>query len=240
MKKFAKWIGGGLGWALLGPLGGIIGFLVGSMIDQGPDQLQQYNQRTTTPGDFMMSLLVLVAAMMKADGKVMRSELYYVKNYFIQTFGPAAASEGIGYLQDLLKRTIPVKDICHQIARRLDYSSRLQMLHFLFGIAQADGKINNEELNLLQFIGLHLKINPNDYESIKSMFIKKTDSAYKILNIDKHASNEDIKKAYRKMALKYHPDKVSYLGEDVKNEAEKKFQKVNEAFEKIKKERGFK
>lgn len=239
MAKFAKWLGGGLGWAFLGPLGGILGFLVGSIIDQDTQEVQQQQtKQQTTTGDFMMSLLVLVAAVMKADGRVLRSELNYVKSYFVQTFGKESAAEAIGYLRDLLKRNIPVKDVCHQIAHRLDYSSRLQMFHFLYGIANADGTIKDEETKLLNFIGQHLGISENDISSIRSMFISETGSAYKILEIDPNASNEEVKKAYRKMAMKYHPDKLNYLGEDVKQEAEKKFQKVNEAYEKIKKERG--
>jgi DnaJ like chaperone protein len=240
MAKFGKWLGGGLGWAVLGPLGGILGFLIGSMFDEDTKQIRQQatSRRKTTSGDFMMSMLVLVAAIMKADEKVMRSELEYVKRYFTQTFGRDAASEALVYLRDLLKRNIPVKDVSRQIGNRLDYSSRLQMLHFLFGIAQADGQVHKRELDILNFISTNMGISSKDFDSIKSMFIKQIDGAYKILEVDRSASNEDIKKAYRKMALKYHPDKVAYLGEEVKQEAEKKFQKVNQAYEQIKKERG--
>ena len=84
MAKFGKWIGGGLGWAFGGPIGALIGFTVGSMFDGGKSQTQRgasgYSGRTTT-GGYVMSLLVLVAAVMKADGKVLKSELDYVKKF---------------------------------------------------------------------------------------------------------------------------------------------------------------
>jgi DnaJ like chaperone protein len=81
-------------------------------------------------------------------------------------------------------------------------------------------------------------ISEKDFESIKAMFFKDTKSAYKILEITPDASDEELKKAYRKMAIKYHPDKVSHLGEDVQKAAKEKFQQLNAAYEAIKKERG--
>jgi DnaJ like chaperone protein len=243
MGKFGKWIGGGLGWAFFGPLGGIIGFVVGSMIDTQPGIIPASEgqatrtRRTTTTGGYVMSLLVLVAAVMKADGKVLKSELDFVKQFFVRSFGASSAKEAIRMLGDLLKQNIPVIDVCHQIQKNMDYSSRLQLLHFLFGIAQADGKIDSNELSSIELIAKNMGISLKDIESIRSMFIKNTDAAYKILEVEPAATNEEIKKAYRKMAVKYHPDKVSYLGEDFQKAAKEKFQKVIEAYEDIKKER---
>ncbi|TDN97179.1 TerB family tellurite resistance protein [Sunxiuqinia elliptica] len=245
MGKFAKWIAGGLGWAFLGPLGGIVGFVVGSMMDTnngqaGPAGSTTTRQpHTTTTGGYVMSLLVLVAAVMKADGKVLRSELEYVKQFFVRSFGSSSAQEAIKMLRDLLKQNIPVADVCLQIQKNMDYSSRLQLLHFLFGIAQADGQVDTTEFKMIEHMAQNMGISSKDFESIKAMFIANTDAAYKILEVDANATDEEIKKAYRKMAMKYHPDKVSYLGEDFQNAAKEKFQKVNEAYESIKKERKF-
>ena len=237
MGKFTKWIAGGLGWAFLGPLGGILGFVLGSIFDESKQQQQTSGYNMTTTGGYAMSLLVLVAAVMKADDKVRRSELDYVKKYFVQIFGEESASEALKMLRDLLKQNIPLKNVCVQIRQNMDYSSRLQLIHFLFGIAGADGSIHPKELNVIEFICQHLGISDSDRESIKSMFVEDTQSAYKILEIDPSATDEEVKKAYRKMANKYHPDKVSHLGEDFQKAANQKFQKVNEAYEKIKKER---
>jgi DnaJ like chaperone protein len=237
MGKFGKWIGAGLGWTFGGPLGAILGFALGSFIDAADVQVIKGERRTTT-GDFIASLLVLVASIMKADGKVLRSELDYVKRYFVQAFGNESALEAMQMLRDILKQNIPVRDVSIQIKQRMDYSSRLQLLHFLYGIAIADGKIDPAEIQLIEQIAYYLGISSADSGSIKNMFVKSTDSAYIILGVNKNATNEEIKKAYRKLAVKYHPDKVSYLGEDIKNKAKEKFQQISEAYESIKKERG--
>lgn len=241
MAKLGKWITGGLGWAIFGPIGGIVGFVVGSMFDntQVIYGRQEYEPgQPTTQGGYIMSLLVLVAAVMKADGKILKSELDYTKQFFVRSFGPAAAAEAIKILRDLLNQSIPVTDVCHQIKQNMDHPSRLQLLHFLFGIASADGIVHEAEHKLIKHIAEHMGISQKDYESIESMFVANTDAAYKILEAEPTATDDDLKKAYRKMALKYHPDKVHYLGEEVQKAAHEKFQKVNEAWETIKKQRG--
>ncbi len=241
MAKFGKWIGGGLGWAFGGPIGAIIGFTVGSMFDGGKGQTQTsgttgYSGRTTT-GGYVMSLLVLVAAVMKADGKVLKSELDYVKKFMVHNFGEASAVEAIKLLKDILNQTIPVDEVCHQIRQNMNSSARLQLVHFMFGIAQADGHVDTSELKLIAHICQQMGISNSDFESIQAMFVPNTESDYKILEIERSATDDELKKAYRRMAMKFHPDKVSHLGEDFQNAAKEKFQKVNQAYESIKKER---
>jgi len=243
MAKFGKWIGAGLGAFAGGPIGAILGFVLGSAFDVSTqvntNQSNTYRRTgyQTTVGGYAMSLLVLVAALMKADGKTMKSELDYVKDFFIRNFGIQSANEALRLLRDLLQQNIPVTDVCHQIQSNMDYASLLQLMHFLWGIAQSDGEIHESEVKLIAHIAVNLGIKSNDYESIKAMFLKNTDSSYKILEIEPTATDDEVKQAYRKMAKKYHPDKVSYLGEDFQKDAKEKFQKVNLAYEEIKKQR---
>lgn len=239
MGRLGKWIGGGLGFVMGGPLGAVLGFLVGSMVDSATIQDSTYSTSAsrTAQGDFGMSLLVLVAAMMKADGKVVKSELDFVKQFFVRQFGQSAASEALKMLRDILKQEIPVKDVCLQIRNNMDYSSRLQLLQILFNISIADGAVHPLELEAIEKMSGYLNISTSDFISIRNMYVPETDSSYKILEIDRSATDEEVKKAFRKMAMKYHPDKVSHLGEEFRRSADEKFKKLNEAYEKIKKER---
>lgn len=239
MARFGKWIGGGLGWVMGGPIGGLLGFLVGSIVDNTTVSTAAYSSADmrTTPAAFGVSLLVLIAAVMKADGKVVKSELEYVKDFFVRQFGRESATEATMMLRDLLKQNIPLYEVCNQISRSMDYSSRLQLLHLLYNVSLADGIIQIQEINTIDTIAQHLKINAADIQSIRNMFVPDTNSLYKILEIEPSATDEELKKAYRRMAMKYHPDKVSHLGEEFKKTASEKFKMVNEAYKKIKKER---
>lgn len=237
MGIFGKWLGGGLGFVMGGPIGGLLGFLVGSMIDGTTVATTTYTPGRTSQGDFGMSLLVLVAAVMKADGKVVKSELDYVKHFFVRQFGEDSAKHALLTLKDILKKEIPVRDVCLQIRGNMDYSSRLQLLHLLFNVSLADTVIHPLEMQIIEKISSYLGVGSGDFLSIKNMFIPETDSSYKILEIEPSATDDEVKKAYRKMAVKYHPDKVSHLGDDIRKSADEKFARVNEAYNKIKKER---
>ncbi len=241
-SSYGKWIGGGLGWAFGGPIGGILGFVFGSMFDgmQSGTYAYKPGQETgrTQATDFSVSLLILAAAVMKADGKVMKSELDFVKRFFNTQFGEEIANRNISMLREVLKQDINVYDVSIQIKQYMEYASRLQLLHFLFGIAMADGKTHEREVNMISSIAGFLGLDSSEFNSIKAMFVKDSTSAYKILETTPDASDDEIKKAYRKMAVKYHPDKVSHLGEDIIKAAKEKFQKLSTAYNQIKKERG--
>ena len=261
--SFAKWVGGALGWSFGGPIGAIIGLAIGSMIDgatenggfllgEGNTRRRTTTRRTTSrprtqtrtrpqtrSGDFEVSLLILASVVIKADGKQEQSELDFVRKQFVSMYGKDRANQAFRLFKNISKQNIPTRKVCLQIREMMDHSSRLQLLHFLFGIAKADGMVTDDEVSQIYMISGYLGISSRDYGSIKAMFYNSTDNAYKILEITKNASDEEVKKAYRKMAKKYHPDKVIHLGKEHQKGAEEKFRQVQKAYEQLQKERGF-
>ena len=242
-----RWIAAILGYTFFRFPGAILGFIVGSLLDNligkkngGSFQqvFQQQRGDSVTPADFELNLLSLASLVIKADGTVNQSELDYVRQYFVQAYGTERANATFRVFNDVIKkRQVSAQNICSLLRSRTRYESRLQILHFLFSIANADGHVSDPEVKEINRISDFLGVQFRDFESIKAMFFKNPDSAYKILEIERTA--KDIKAAYRKLAKKYHPDKLQHMDEAYQKGAEEKFRKVREAYEQLQKERGF-
>ncbi|CAL2078846.1 TerB family tellurite resistance protein [Tenacibaculum sp. 190524A02b] len=251
MGKFAKWLGAGAGFTLGGPIGAIIGFVVGSFIDEVSiedikQEQQEYEEAKHTrgsdyvqSGDFEISLLILASVVIKSDGRIDPKELDYVRLYFVKLYGKQRANHAFKLFNGIVKKDVSTRQVCLQIRKYMSHSSRLQLLHFLFGIAKSDGEVTSSEEQVIKRIAGYLYINEYDYTSIKAMFYKEVDSAYKILEVVPSVTDDEVKKAYRKMVKKYHPDKLGDVGEEHKKVAKQKFQEIQLAYDKLKKERGF-
>ena len=240
--SFAKWIGASVGWSFGGPIGAIIGLALGSLVDNSSRkfQTQKRARSQTQSGDFEVSLLILASLVIKADGKQDRRELDFVRRQFVQMYGKARANQAFRLFKAINQQSnISLRQVCLQIQQMMDHASRLQLLHFLFGIAKADGAVAASEVSVIEQIAQYLRISTNDFQSIKAMFYSSQANAYKILEIEKGASPQAIKKAYRKKAKKFHPDKVQHLGEAHQKGAEEKFRKVQEAYEQLQSKIGF-
>jgi len=229
-----KWIGAAAGWFFGGPIGGIIGYYVGKNI---------FASKIDNKTAFEISLLILSSVVIKADGKVLKSELDYVKKFFTNTFGTKKSNEYFRMFNNLNKQdySSKLRQVCLQLNSHINHSSRLEIIHFLFGVAASDNDIHPKEVETIKRIATYMNINPYDFESIKSMFLAKggvsSEQHYTVLGITKDATDTQVKKAYRKMAVKYHPDKLQGVSEDIKKLAEEKFMKVKEAYEQIMKGR---
>ena len=231
----------------------IIGFVIGSIIDflsrgnQSKAQTQSsgsgfdYYRQRATQYDFPTMLMALSAVVMKADGSVKRAELDYVKGFFTAQFGNQFTREHLQVLKHFLDNgQIPISDICNDIRNRISVDGRIQMVHYLFQVAKADGHVDDSEMKIIEQLANKLGIPAMEFDSVKNMFYRSADSDYKILGIEATASDEDVKRAYRKMAITFHPDKVAQMGEAYQKGAKEKFQQIQDAYENIKKKRGIK
>lgn len=257
---YGKWIGGIVGFMAAGPLGALAGYAIGSMLENNTESdfntAGRYTrEESTTYGQrnsFMFSLLVMASYIIRADGKIMHSEMEFVRQFLRRNFGEAAVNEGNQILLNLFeqrkrmdankpqafKNTIYECGV--QIKNNLGYEECLQLLSFLAQIAKCDGNVCKEEIDALKEVAIAMGLSVLEVDSMLNLGGKTLDEAYKVLEIDSSATDDEVKAAYRKLALKHHPDRVATLGEDVKKAAEEKFQQINNAKEMIYKARGMK
>ncbi|HIF48484.1 MAG TPA: molecular chaperone DjiA [Cytophagales bacterium] len=238
----SKWLFALIGYSFFRFPGAIMGYFLGNLIENfsTKNKFKKSRVNNISSQEFELNLLALASLVIKADGKVTKQELDYVRSYFVSAYGKERANATFKIFNDNIKNLgiSPVK-ISMLFNSALNYESRLQVIHFLFGIAKADGNVSVSEINkLLEFSNL-LRLSYADFQSIKAMFINEVGGAYKILEIEKSATDNQVKKAYRDLAKKHHPDKVQHLGDAYVKAAQDKFQKIQKAYERIKQERGF-
>ena len=244
-------IGAFIGFLSSGFFGAVVGFMIGSYIDQayGSSTEESYEQNNFSnpyrsqnvhPADFKNSLLILIAAVMKADGVAMKSELDLVKSMLLRTYGENESRLMLLKLRDYLKEEHNLYDVCRNLRNRMGYSPRLELVHILFRISRADGVISDAELQLIQQVATQLGISTPDFLSLRAMFVESVDSDFKILDVSNSATEEEVKKAYRKLALRFHPDRLQGLSDNEKKSAEEKFIRVQKAYENIKRKKGWK
>ena len=267
MANILKWLFAGLGWSIGGPIGALLGYWLGKAIS--PDRQiggasgfssshRGPYRNTGTQQDINVALMVLIAAVMKVDGTVKRSELDYVKRFLLQNYGEDRGREMLKVLQQMVEQDIPIDQVCQQIKINTDYSTRYHMVDFLFGIGAADGDFHQSEISMLRLIAQYLGISTSDYTSINERHVGGSDSnysdysgssngssssrsytkdPYRVLGIDSSATDEEVKKAYRRMAMKYHPDRVAGMSEEMQRNAAEQMKEINEAYEVIKQRR---
>jgi len=267
MSNYSWLIGGGIGWFLLGPLGAVIGGIIGSAVGKTPrgegsprgsfwSKAADFNRRTyqqsrkqdtnrsTGQGDMVLSFLALFAEVIKADAKVRASEVQLVKKFLVQSYGKNRAVGLMQILKKLLKSSYNLDDVCYQIRLEMEPNYKLQVIQLLFQVAVADDELLEVEVSTIRNLAKKIGVQISQFDSIRSMFQQRAehsgDFSYRILGLKKTATPAEIKSTYRKLVKENHPDKAGHLGKEFRELAERKFKEINGAYQKIKKERGFK
>ncbi|WBM75523.1 TerB family tellurite resistance protein [Saprospira grandis] len=247
-QHIGKILGLLLGGLLYFPIGLLLGLGIGFFLDillqkgggRGPKRRKKQLPQPNDSINFILSSLILAAAVVKSDGEVEELELSYIQKFLVEQFGQDNLQEYMGILSAALEQDWDMAKTCRQIYLSSSYETRLQMLYFLFGIANADYSIDQVEVDTIKRISLELDLPHSDFVSIKAMFYDEMDSHYKILELPPSASDAQLKAAYRKMVKKYHPDSLASLGEEFQKVGESKFKRLQEAYDTICEKRGLK
>ena len=250
----AKWIGGIIGFMAGGPLGALAGYALGSIFEGSGSSSQDgatggyspsergYGAAQGERNSFLFSLLVMASYIIKADGKVMHSEMEFVRQFLRQNFGMQAAAEGEQILLNLFERrkqmdsvnpyafSQTIRECGAQIADNLSIEQRLQLVAFLAQIAKADGNVCEAEIEALKEVSSAMRLSQEEVLSMFNLGGNTLEAAYRVLE----------RAACRRLARQPRPDRVAPLGDDVKRAAEEKFQQINQAKETIYKARGLK
>ena len=254
-----KWIGGIVGFMAMGPLGALAGYAIGSLLENasnaGNAPADGYGDTGASSyegqrNSFLFAMLVMASYIIRADGRIMHSEMEFVRRFLRANFGEAAVGQGEQILLNLfeqrkqMERSNPMafRNTIHecgaQIAANLTYEQRLQMLDFLAKIAQSDGTVCQAEIDALKEVALSMGLSDKEVDSMLNLRGNSLEDAYKVLEITPDATDAEVRAAYRRLALKHHPDKVATLGEDIRRAAEEKLQEINDAKERVYKARG--
>jgi len=229
-------LGGAIGWALGGPIGGIVGSLLGGTISAQRTRSPAAGARSSEGPSAAIALAVLMAAVSKADTRATKGEVSYVKRFFVRNFGSENAADLMQVYRRALDMELDIDAVCGQVRGSLDRPSRVQLLHLLFGLAAADG-VDAREMEAVRDVGGRLGVSETEIRRVEAMFRSDEENAYQVLGAGREDSMDVIKKKYRELAKKYHPDRVSHLGEEFRELANEKFRAIQRAYETIEESR---
>lgn len=262
-----KWIGLILGYLVLGFVGGILGLFIGSMVDRvrrlglGAANPLTAGQRQAV---FLEAVFVLMGKLAKADGRISQHEIDHVEE-FIRKLGMSGEHRQEA-IRQFKRGAEPGFDIAATVQHFMQhcghtFNLRQVLLVYLTVMALADGRLDPAEREVLEQVAIQLGYSRAEFNRILDMVlgqahfsshqragaqtassVSELDDAYKALGVVKESSNQEIKRAYRKLMSQYHPDKLMGQGvpEDMIAVATEQAKEIQVAYDLIKKQRGIK
>ena len=179
------------------------------------------------------AILVLAADVIRCNRNYTAETEKFIYDFLVKQFGAVGVKHKISSIAEHLDvGTEPLTKIsCKELKMLTTHDSRMTIIEFLFGVAVADDFVNAKETRCIHRIATYLGISDKDFKELREHFISEN-NPFKILGIEEGASFEQVRVAYRKMVLKFHPDKrKSHITE---TEASLKFREIQRAFETIK------
>ena len=243
MSIWGKIIGGTAGFALGGPIGAILGVMVGGSFDRKSKNFSNSNQipHQHKQNIFALSIIILSAKIAKADGHVTKDEIYAFKDKF--NIPESEMSEVGKIFNEAKKSKEGNKKIANQIGSLFSDNNLLleELLNNLFYIAESDGDTSDSEIKMLKSISESFKLSENDFQRIFHSRLNTNDSdPYKVLGVNRDDNDSIIRKKWIELNKEHHPDNLIAKGlpKEFINQANNELSSINIAYDKIKEKRG--
>ncbi|MBI5557911.1 MAG: DnaJ domain-containing protein [Deltaproteobacteria bacterium] len=208
-------------------------------------KVSQYEQgQTEARNNFVALLVQILVKIAQFDGNVTREELQTIKNFFRSHLH--YTQNQMFWVNELIKDAIQntesLEASLEQFKSSFAYEPRLILVELVYQVIFSNDRVSDQDLELARNIAEYLELSPYDLQTIQSRYVHRRHAAvyqernyYDVLGLNSDANFEEIKKAYRKLSMKYHPDKVGHLGEEFKGVAEEKMKEINAAYQHLKK-----
>ena len=231
--------GGLLGFAVLGPIGALVGSVIGSRIsgNSSRKKLNNFDRQVA----FFAALFACLAKLAKADGRVDESEVQKVEEIISKKLN--LSGEHRNFAINIFQKAKDDKNSFEAYASNLykilssSPNSLLVFYEILFELALADGILHPKEDELLKKIPFIFKFDESVYDNFYEKYVSQNKNYYKVLGVKENTPFEDIKKSYLKKRKEFHPDTLIGKGlpEEFIEKDKEKFIEIQEAYEELEK-----
>jgi len=217
-------------------------------------QISAYEKsQTETHNTFVYLLINILVKIAQIDGRVTRDEVKTIRHFF--QYNLHYSQNQLLWVKELIKEamasTVSIESLLEEFRQKFAYEPRLILLELIYQVLYSNETVSEEELQLARNIGGYLGISAYDQRSTEAKYqagyrrgpdepagAAQEEKYYATLGLSPGADFAEIKAAYRKLSMKYHPDKVGHLGAEFKKVAEEKMKEINNAYEYLKKKFG--
>jgi len=251
MAWWGAGIGAGIGMMLGGPFGALIGAGIGSSMtreerggyDRSYGEQPLYGEHEQRQVAFLVATFSMLGKIAKADGLVSEDEIAFIKGFIKNELelDDNARRIAIEIFNRAKSDPTPVEQYAAQLSGIFpnDDAMRETIYRVLFSTAMADGHLHPAEKEILQRIPRILRLRANIYQELSSELGGDLEGYYALLGCKPDASDAEIKSAYRKKCMEYHPDKLASKGlpEGFTKFANDQMQQFSDAYDRIMKQR---
>jgi DnaJ like chaperone protein len=198
---------------------------------------------------FVWLLVQILIHTAKIDGRITRDEIQTIHRFF--QYNLRYSQTQMHWVKELIKEasnsTQSLDALLQEFKSTFAYEPRLILLELVYQVLYTKTTVPDDELNVARYIAAFLDISDYDQRTVEAKYRYKqqygatpgrdmSGQHYATLGLEKGASMEEIKKAYRKLSMQYHPDKVAHLGDEFRGIAEEKMKEINAAYDFFKKQ----